>query len=253
MTTTYPGLEENPIPRWNLLDALLIGAVSIVIIFIGFFVIGSVTEFIQWQPEAKDTTPYPLVIAIIALEGFGILAGIYLLGIARKKISLKDLGAVKPSLSWLKKAALAAILMIPVMGFIAAIIQMLLGLPPNNPQLEFIVPADFSYITAVVMLVVAGFFVPLAEELYFRGVLYSALRNHFGIGIGAIVSSLIFGALHGDISIAGATFVMGLVLAYFYEKSRSIWPSVLIHALNNSLKLAAIYILLAFGGDIPGL
>ncbi|UCH61050.1 MAG: CPBP family intramembrane metalloprotease, partial [Anaerolineales bacterium] len=81
-------------------------------------------------------------------------------------------------------------------------------------------------------------------------VLYQALRKHFGVWIGALISSLIFGALHGEISIAGATFVMGLVLVYFFEISGSIWPSVLIHVLNNSLKLVAIYIMLAFGINI---
>jgi membrane protease YdiL (CAAX protease family) len=57
--------------------------------------------------------------------------------------------------------------------------------------------------------------------------------------------------LHGDIAVAGATFVMGIILAWFYERSRSLWPSIVIHAINNGLKLAVLYGLLAAGVKIP--
>jgi membrane protease YdiL (CAAX protease family) len=92
--------------------------------------------------------------------------------------------------------------------------------------------------------------VPFAEELFFRGVLYRWLRDRWGLWVGLIASSLVFGALHGDIAVAGATAVMGLVLGWFYERSRSLWPSILIHAINNTVKLVLLYALVATGTPI---
>ncbi len=245
--------QSNSSSRWNLLDAFIIGAASILIILIGMFMASLIPGLTQWQYEPPGKIQYNYVVALAALEGIGLLLGIYSYGFLRRKMTWKDLGIFKSTPQWLLKAAFVALLMIPVIGIIAAIIQMILGLPISNPQLEFLVPTDFSFLSASAMLIVAGFFVPLAEELFFRGVLYQALRNHFGVWVGIIISSVIFGALHGDVSIAGATFVMGLVLAFFFEKSRSIWPSVLIHALNNSLKLAAIYVMVLMDINIPGI
>jgi len=245
--------QQSKLYKWNLLDAVFIGAASIAIILLGVFAIVYISGLNQSQIEPGAKTPYIYNVALTALEGFGIFFGIYIFTKLRRKLSMNDLGLLKTTPGWLKKAALVTIVMIPVIGIIPAIIQKILGLPLSNPQLEFIVPEHISYLSAGVMLIVAGLIVPLAEELFFRGVLYQALRNQFGVWAGIIASSVVFGALHGDISIAGATFVMGLVLAYFFERSGSIWPSVLIHALNNSLKLAAIFVMLLLGIDVSGL
>jgi len=250
--TIKPDKQEIVSVRWNLLDATLIGIASLTITFFGFVLLGNFSGSSPLQAEVSSKPPYLYIIVLAVLEGFGLITGIMFLGIFRRKMTLKDLGFIKVTPIWILKSALVAILMIPVVGLIAAFIQWILGIPLNNPQLEFLIPDDFSYASTGVMLVVAGFLVPLAEELFFRGVLYQALRKHFGVWIGIIASSIVFGALHGDISIAGATFVMGLVLAYFFEATGSIWPSVVIHSLNNSLKLLAIYIMLAMGINITG-
>lgn len=242
--------QQNTSNGWNLMDALLIGIASSIFIFAGIFVIGVFTENGQLQNSLTTNSSYPFVVLLAALEGIGLFFGILILGILRRKINQNNLGFLNVGKGLLIKSAAIALLMMPIIGLIAALIQWILGRPIYNPQLEFIVPDKFSLVTAGAMLLVTGFIVPVAEELYFRAVLYQALRKHFGVWIGALISSLIFGALHGEISIAGATFVMGLVLVYFFEISGSIWPSVLIHVLNNSLKLVAIYIMLAFGINI---
>ena len=108
------------------------------------------------------------------------------------------------------------------------IIQLALGLPVENPQLDFLIPKQFTWAGAIGMLILGGLLVPIAEELFFRGVLYTWLRDSFGIWIAIPGSALVFGLLHGEISVAGATFVMGLVLAWLYERSNSLWPSITI-------------------------
>jgi hypothetical protein len=147
---------------------------------------------------------------------------------------------------------LVALLFIPIIATVALLIQLLLGLPIENPQLEFLLPDKFSWTGALGMLLLGGLLVPFAEELFFRGVLYQWMRHKAGIWIGIIGSSLVFGLLHGEPSVAGATFVMGILLAWIFERSNSLWPSVTIHVVNNSIKIALLYALTAFGISIPG-
>ena len=132
-------------------------------------------------------------------------------------------------------------------------IQLALGLPLGNPQLEFLLTDNISIPGVLIMLVFGGVIVPIAEEILFRGLLYSWLRQNLRIWPAILISSALFGVLHGEISIAGATFLMGIILAWIYEKSTSLWPAISIHIINNSIKLLVLYLMIAFGGDIPTL
>jgi membrane protease YdiL (CAAX protease family) len=179
------------------------------------------------------------------------MVSVYLFGVYRKHLQLQDLGFRSVSLVWMIWAIITALIFIPIIGLIALGVQILLGMPLENPQLEFLVPKDFSLIGAFTMIILGGILIPVAEEVFFRGVLYRWMRQYSGRWLAIIASSLIFGALHGDIAVAFATFIMGIVLAWFYEYSGSLWPSILIHATNNTIKLVLLYLLLALGIEIP--
>ncbi len=86
--------------------------------------------------------------------------------------------------------------------------------------------------------------------MYFRGLLYHWMRQRLGVWIAIPLSSVFFGLLHGDIAVAGATFVIGMVLAWFYERTRSLWASIAIHIFNNTFSLVLLYALLAAGVDL---
>jgi len=94
-------------------------------------------------------------------------------------------------------------------------------------------------------LLLAGLAVPIAEEMFFRGVLYAWLRSKWGIWIGTIVSSLVFGLLHGSPGMVAATFVLGSLAAILYENSRSLWPAIILHATNNLLVLLLQYLVIS--------
>jgi membrane protease YdiL (CAAX protease family) len=79
---------------------------------------------------------------------------------------------------------------------------------------------------------------PLAEELYFRGLVYGALRPR-GAVWATIGSALIFSAAHLTPRAIPVLFILGVALALLYEKTGSIWPAVAFHVLNNSLAMAA--------------
>ena len=75
--------------------------------------------------------------------------------------------------------------------------------------------------------------VPLAEELAFRGAVFGELREKMHPVLAAVLSSLIFGLLHGVSIHVGYAVFCGIALCLVYHYSGSIWISYLVHALFN--------------------
>lgn len=76
---------------------------------------------------------------------------------------------------------------------------------------------------------------PVVEELVFRGYLYLVLRQNRGRRFAALVSSGIFGALHG--ANAPVVFAQGLLYIFFDNLGGSLCPSMIGHAAWNGLLL----------------
>ena len=92
---------------------------------------------------------------------------------------------------------------------------------------------------------------PLAEEILFRGFLFTGFRTAWKFLPAAIVTSVLFAVGHLQFG-SGApllwvaaidTFVLSLVLCYMREKTGSLWPSIFIHAIKNGLAFSALFLL----------
>jgi membrane protease YdiL (CAAX protease family) len=73
---------------------------------------------------------------------------------------------------------------------------------------------------------------PLAEELVFRGYLHAALRSWLGPWSAIVTGALLFGLLHG-LTYALPIAVLGLWFGWLRERTGSLLPSMLGHALHN--------------------
>ncbi len=93
---------------------------------------------------------------------------------------------------------------------------------------------------------------PIGEELFYRGYMQGALRKICGSRVSALVSAAFFGIRHAThlfflwpnvpwvaaASWAAGAFVFGLLMSYLYEKTRSLYPPMLIHAGVNIIEIA---------------
>lgn len=243
-----PPSDQKKSP-WNWLDVLLITMTSIILIILGTLSISYWAQINQQGLLNEDSLPLSYNAALAGIEAIALVGSVFFLGRLKRKLNWQRTGLRPTTSGWILAALAVAMAFIPLLGLIAVLIQKTLGMPVQNPQLQFLVPEGFTWNAAFAMFLIGGIAVPFAEELYFRGVLYPWLRDISGPWIAAPTSALVFGMLHGDIAIAGASFVMGLVLAWFYERSRSLWPSILIHIANNSIKLLILYLMIAMGID----
>ncbi|WP_192918629.1 CPBP family intramembrane glutamic endopeptidase [Salinigranum salinum] len=81
-------------------------------------------------------------------------------------------------------------------------------------------------------------FVPLVEELLFRGLIQGQLETEYGAGVSVIVSGVLYAAMH---SLRGRLLVMllylgfGLVFAVGYRLGGGLIPAVVLHSLANFL------------------
>jgi len=88
-------------------------------------------------------------------------------------------------------------------------------------------------------------FAPVFEELAFRGLLFAILRRKFRFLPAALISAGIFGLAHGY-GLVGLIAVCwsGVLWAWIYEKTGSLAPGILAHAVNNLLVCLAVMALL---------
>jgi len=108
-----------------------------------------------------------------------------------------------------------------------------LGIAPSMPDIEY--GSGFTGF-AIAMLCIAVF-PALVEEFAFRGVILGILKKHFNSKVAIIVSAIIFGLVHGNLVQIPFAFLMGLVFGFIAVYTKSIWPSVIAHFLNNGVSV----------------
>lgn len=90
---------------------------------------------------------------------------------------------------------------------------------------------------------------PIAEEILFRGLIYSSLKKNLPPVVAVIGTSILFAAGHlpeggsaGPLYIAAIdTFILSLILIYLREKTGGLWASMTLHALKNTVAFIALY------------
>ena len=90
----------------------------------------------------------------------------------------------------------------------------------------------------LVLLLGTAIFVPIFEELIFRGIILHFLQQRFPFWIAAFGSSFLFGIGHiYSTGVMFSMFIMGLFMAILCKKTNSIIPAILLHMLNNTIAL----------------
>jgi membrane protease YdiL (CAAX protease family) len=105
-----------------------------------------------------------------------------------------------------------------------------------EPEQEDIAES-FGPVPVQVLLIVFG--AAIAEEVCFRGMLFGGLRERLPKWAAALIAGTVFGLLHAftGLSAVPPLIAFGFVLCLLYEKTGSIVPGMLLHALNNSVAL----------------
>lgn len=93
-------------------------------------------------------------------------------------------------------------------------------------------------ITLLYMFLIA----PVCEEIIFRGVGYPLLRRKFSPWVAAVLVSLVFALLHGNITQGVTAFAISIPLCFLYEKTGRVAPGSAAHILANMCGTIAVAI-----------
>jgi membrane protease YdiL (CAAX protease family) len=107
---------------------------------------------------------------------------------------------------------------------------------PYHPISGWLVSSGPELRFALYLLAAVG--APLVEEIFFRGMLYGAIRRHWGVVPGVLLSSFVFAVIHPQVPLGfTALFILGAGMALAYEMTGSLVPGIVLHWLNNSVAL----------------
>jgi len=98
---------------------------------------------------------------------------------------------------------------------------------------------QYELILAFITLVILA---PIAEEVLFRGYLFGKLRAHIPLWLAIIVTSLLFGAIHGAWNLAIDTFALGVILCILRVTTGSLWAPILLHMTKNGIAFYLLFI-----------
>jgi membrane protease YdiL (CAAX protease family) len=241
-----PAATRRPAAVWRVRDALLILGAGLLFLIAALIVSLGLAQL--QDVDAQSTAPRALISTLVSAAFYLFLFWmIQLLILRRYRVDWRALGLRTTNWQWLAAMPLVnAMLIFSDVLFLRALVAVL-GPSRTWPRQLSQSTLDATQQPALLALVVLTGLVltPVIEELLFRGVLYQALRRRMSIGSAALISAFIFALMHGQIVLLIPFTIMGVVLALIYERSGSLWPTILVHACNNGI------ILLFAAGSLP--
>ena len=108
-----------------------------------------------------------------------------------------------------------------------------------------------SPIGVIALIITVGLLAPIVEELFFRGLLYGTLRkrnNSFNsekaiVRFSIIISSAIFSAIHFQLLLFPALFVVGMLFAWLYERNGRLATAIWAHVGFNATTLFSLLVI----------
>lgn len=226
---------------WNWFQAL---SVSLLAWFAGAAVVALVAAGLHgWFGQSLENLNPS--IANLCGQIISALVALALLGLVvtkRFKAGWQQLGFYKfKPLQALLLIAIATVLLLLATVIAYALVAKLA--PSVNLDQEQVTGFDSARSSLELALAFVGLVVvaPFVEEIVFRGFMLPAFAQSFGFAGGAVATSLLFGLAHWQVNVAIATFVLGLLLAWLYKRTGSLWPAILFHSLKNLVAFVIIF------------
>jgi len=173
-------------------------------------------------------------------------------------LGLADFGFVRPPARWF----FYALLLLPFTYLAGIFAQWYFGEDFMRRSLQTslgFVSRDglMTAATAVVVIIL----MPFAEELFFRATVFGALRKYMRVLPAMLVATLLFVVIHAQYTLAGGLFalvasvqlaLLSFLLMWLYVRSGSLWPSIMLHMLNNGIAFSAAYAYFHYPQAIAG-
>jgi membrane protease YdiL (CAAX protease family) len=138
--------------------------------------------------------------------------------------------SVREGLVW----GVAAWVLATALGALMVLVLEAVGIDPEPQTAEQAVNMLEPWIVVPAVVIVA----PIAEEVFFRGVVFNAWLREGGRRWAFIGSSALFAIIHLSLVSIVPIFVLGLALAWVYDRTGSLLAPIVMHAVVNGISVA---------------
>ncbi|MDN4525966.1 CPBP family intramembrane glutamic endopeptidase [Fictibacillus fluitans] len=214
--------------QWGLREFLFMMLLEFVVV-IGCIKFLIKPIYTQWfDNELYAGTLTGLTIAIV------LLSGLYFIVLRPTHLSWSEVG-LRPMVMKDWKTILWLTIILIVGDVIVMVLTSFIGNTFENSKTAAM-QQDVNFLTVLIAFVSAAVISPVYEEIFFRGFLYRWLRTRLGFLGAMLLSSLIFTIIHiPTYNAMPVNFLSGIIFAWAYERTNTIWPSVIIHGLTNGI------------------
>lgn len=123
------------------------------------------------------------------------------------------------------------------MGIIYAIAGKAVEKSEYVERLNRLVGPGQSWWAVVPLLVIVA---PVTEEVLFRGQFLRGFLGRYSPAVAIGLSAVLFSAIHLNPVQIPATLMLGILSGILFLRTRSVWPSIAAHMLNNSFPALAV-------------
>lgn len=238
---------DNPHPVKH---HFLIAALLPLWVFVSFLIAQQITIGLVWLLKSlsvpltnlNESVFTTIVAVFIYAVTIALVVGLPWL-LRKRQTSLEDLGLQR--LPFWRDILMAPVGLIVYFILSAALILTITALIPsfdvNQAQDTGFnaITQQYQLILAFVTLVVLA---PLAEEVLFRGYLFGKLRRLVPIWVAILITSALFGLIHGAWNLAIDTFALSIVLCLLRVTTGSLWAPMLLHMTKNGIAFYLLFI-----------
>ena len=125
---------------------------------------------------------------------------------------------------------------------LGALLEPLLSLFPMSDLMRAAFEKMFDTSRPVDMFISVSILAPLCEELLCRGIICRGMLSRYKPWVAIVVSALIFAILHGNLQQGFAALGLGIFMGWVYYKTHSLWSTIAIHFVNNTLSQVIMYL-----------
>lgn len=235
-----PATRRPPAP-WKIRDAFVILGAGLAFLLASLIVTLGLFELQSADPH--DQTTKDAISALVGLAFYLLyLWLIWMLIVKRYRCGWRMLGIRAVNWQWI--AVVPILFAFLTFAYVVMLRGMVAILGPTTQWPKVLtsttIDATHQPVLDVLIIVTGVILTPLAEELMFRGVLYQALRRRMPASAAALVSAMVFAGMHFTLLLFIPLTVLGILLAWLYERSGSLIPCMLVHACNNAIILVII-------------
>jgi len=229
------GKEDEPRLniKWNAIDGL-ISIVVLIVLLVGIYfgtlkLLGVLNKEQLLNISGIDNLTFSILYGVQVLLMLGV---VWFFAIYWRGASLRDLGLGYYSIIKTIWYTFISLVFIFLVSFLYAyLMNSIFGIEAPDSKIDELI--SNRNVSSNVLLVVTAVVAPFCEEVYFRGFLYSAFKKRMGVGAALFLSSLMFALAHMEIYSFIPIMAIGWVMAYIFEKTKSLFTVIFLHAVYN--------------------